>query len=314
MGESSIISNILSLDLDAWEDSLVKLMEENEEPSKALKSPTFWKGQDKNQSRFSFARQDALVDDSSDLDQLIGITRQVSSGNVASDAIMENKDTWRYSNDTYNGRDPRTVPSINYALPDKFVGIHASGPPGFSMSSRVPPGFSRGGVEYNSSTHVNHLSQQHVPPSLDVGRVGDVQFNDLALLEIGKGMLAERVNNASLDMRQTLFPQFSPGADDPRLKMLMHQSIPLQNLNVTDHAGNLFSPQNDAYRISSRFLDQFPANNPSIYEQLHTQQYNGFASNSQWGGWHDARSFSDLPMPQVLNNERKRFNNTMPSY
>ena len=117
-------------------------------------------------------------------------------------------------------------------------------------------------------------------------------------------------------MMRTSFPQFSPGEDDPRLKMLMHQSAPLQNLNVTDHAGNIFSPQNDAYRISSRFLDQFPANNPSIYEQIHSQQFsnNGLSSNSQWGGWHDARNFNDLPMPQVLNNERKRFNNSMPSY
>ncbi|XP_057721941.1 uncharacterized protein LOC130935999 isoform X1 [Arachis stenosperma] len=319
MGESSIISNILSLDLDAWEDSLVKLLEENEEPSKALKSPNLWRSQDKNQSRFSFARQDALVDDSSDLDQLIGITRHVSRGNVESDALMENKDMWRYSNNTVNGKHPCSVPSINYALPDKFLGMskaHASSPPGFSLSSRVPPGFSGGGVEYNSSIHGKHLSQQHVLASGDIGKVGDVQFNDLALLEIGKGMLTERVNNASLDMMRTSFPQFSPGEDDPRLKMLMHQSAPLQNLNVTDHAGNIFSPQNDAYRISSRFLDQFPANNPSIYEQIHSQQFsnNGLSSNSQWGGWHDARNFNDLPMPQVLNNERKRFNNSMPSY
>ena len=145
--------------------------------------------------------------------------------------------------------------------------------------------------------------------------MGDVQFNDLAILEIGKGMLAERINNASFDMRQTLLPQFSPGEGDPGLELLMHQSIPLQNLRLTDHAGNIFSPQNDTYRISSRFLDQFPPNNPTIYEQLHSQQFssNVLTSNSQWGLWHDAKNLSDLPMSQVLNNERKRFNNFMPN-
>ena len=134
MGESSIISDILSLELDPWEDSLAKFLGESEEPSRALKASSLRKGQDKNQSRFSFARQDDLMTEASDLEQSIGITRQVSRGNFASDGLMENKDTltWKYLNDTLNGKYPHVVPSSNYVLSDKFVGSESSVPSKFS--------------------------------------------------------------------------------------------------------------------------------------------------------------------------------------
>lgn len=162
---------------------------------------------------------------------------------------------------------------------------------------------------------MKHLQQQYVSSTGNIGSMGD-EFNNLAVLNFGKGMLAERLNNASFDMRQTSLPQFIPGEDDPRLKLLMQQSTPTQNLRFPDHVGNRFLPQNDSYRISSRFLDQFPPNSPSIYEQLHSQQFssNTLPSNNQWGGWNDAKNFSDLSISEVLNNERVGFSNFMPNY
>lgn len=62
-GESSIISNILSMDFDPWDDSLTspqnlaKLLGDNtDNQSGSLKNS--WKVQNNNQSRFSFARQE----------------------------------------------------------------------------------------------------------------------------------------------------------------------------------------------------------------------------------------------------------------
>lgn len=68
-----------------------------------------------------------------------------------------------------------------------------------------------------------------VLPFGNIGRTGNVQFNnDPAILEIGKGMLAEILNNASFDMRRSLLHQFSPGEHDARLMLLMQQSILLR--------------------------------------------------------------------------------------
>ncbi|KAK7245185.1 hypothetical protein RIF29_40020 [Crotalaria pallida] len=310
--DSDVGENILSKELDAWEDSLVKLLDESEEPCRPInhldKTQTLLKVQDKDQSRFSFARQDDFMNVASDLKPSFGITGHVSRGDFVSNGFMGNKDTLA-------GKYAHLVPSNNAALSDRFVQLpkaHASSPPGFSMPSRIPPP----GFSHDSSIPVQHL-QQYVLPSGNIGRIGgNVQpNNDAAILEaFRKGMLAERLSNASFDLRQGVLPQFSPVEHDARLMLLLQQSIPSQNLRFPDVAENRFPPQNDAY--NSRFLEQFQPNNPSILEQLHSQQFNGNAltSNSQWGAWHDAKNFSGLPMTQVLDNQRVGFNSFMPSY
>ncbi|TKY52876.1 CCR4-NOT transcription complex subunit 4 [Spatholobus suberectus] len=306
MGENNIISNILSLELDAWEGSLVKLLGESDELYKPFKAPTLRKVQDKNQSRFSFARQDDFMNEASNLQQSFEATGHDPEGNFSSGGLMGN-------NDTLTGKYPHVFTSGDSVL--SVSKAHTTSPPGFSMSSRIPPGFSYGRVEQDCNSSVKHLQQQYVSPSGNIDRIGD-GFNSLAVLNLGNGILAERMNNASFDMRQTSLPQFNPGEGDPRLKLLMQQSTPTQNLRLPDHVGNRFSPQNDAYRISSRFLDQFQSNSPSIYEQLHSQEFSGntLASNNQWGGWNDAKNFSALSISEVLNNERVGFSNFMPSY
>ncbi|KAG5047116.1 hypothetical protein JHK86_016522 [Glycine max] len=56
MGENNIISDILSLELDAWEGSLVNLLGKRDELYRSFKAATLQKFQDKNQSRLSFVR------------------------------------------------------------------------------------------------------------------------------------------------------------------------------------------------------------------------------------------------------------------
>ncbi|KAK7267600.1 hypothetical protein RIF29_20278 [Crotalaria pallida] len=319
MVESSIISNILSLELDAWEDSLVKLLDESDEPYPPFKAPIFRKVQDKSQSRFSFARQDNFMNDASDLEQPFAVTGHALKGNFTPTCLMGNKDA-------LTGKYPHVYPSSNSVMSDKLVGsqsfmpskfsAHASSPPLFAMSSRMPPGFSSGRIEQNYSS-VKHLQSQYVPPSGNIDWIRNVEFNDPPVSAVGNGMLAERLNNASFDLsdlRRTLPPQFSPGVDDARLRMLTQQSTP-QNLRHPDQVGNRFTLQNDAYGISLRFLDQFQSNTPSIYEQLHSKQFgsNVLASNNQWGGWNDAKNFSDLSISEVFNNDRGVFNNFMSS-
>lgn len=163
---------------------------------------------------------------------------------------------------------------------------------------------------------MNYLQQQHIPPSASNARIGEVQFNNPSVLDLGKNIMEQRLNSASFDLRQTLLPRYSLDEDEARLKLLMQQCPPSQNFKLPDQIENRFSPQSDAYRISSRFLDQFQATTPSIYEQLHSQQFssNILASNNQWGGWNDAKYFSGLSMSEVLNSERVGLNNIMPTY
>lgn len=64
VGENSIISNILSLDFDAWDEpitspqNLAQLFGETDRHHSSLKTSGSWKVQNSNQSRFSFARQE----------------------------------------------------------------------------------------------------------------------------------------------------------------------------------------------------------------------------------------------------------------
>lgn len=67
IGESSIISNILSMDFDSWDDSLgspqnlARLLGEAENQQGPLGISNSWKVQTSNQSRFSFARENDEV-------------------------------------------------------------------------------------------------------------------------------------------------------------------------------------------------------------------------------------------------------------
>ncbi|KAI4349203.1 hypothetical protein L6164_009825 [Bauhinia variegata] len=329
MGESSIISNILSLELDGWDDSLtlpqslVKLLGESDDQRTSLKGPTLWKAQDKNQSRFSFARQDEFLNEASDLESSFGISGHAPSKNFALGGSMGNQDAplGKYQHVLQSSSSVGSdifASSQSFGAPKFSVPkAHASTPPGFSVSSRAPPGFSCGRVvEQDCNASVKHLQQQYGTPSGNFGSMGDAEFNDPAILEVGKGILAGRLNNASVDMRRNLLPQFSPNEDDARLKLLMQQSISSQNLRYPDHVGNRFSPQNDAYRISPRHVDQLQPNNPSIYDRLHSQQFsgNGLTSNSQWGVWNDAKNFGGLALSEVLNNERLGYNNFVSNY
>lgn len=77
MGESSIISNMLSIDFDRWDESLTspqnlaKLLGETDKGQGSFGMPSSRKIQNSNQSRFSFAREEEPVRQISDFGQFI---------------------------------------------------------------------------------------------------------------------------------------------------------------------------------------------------------------------------------------------------
>ncbi|XP_011004153.1 PREDICTED: uncharacterized protein LOC105110716 isoform X2 [Populus euphratica] len=101
--ESSIISNILSIDSGVWEDSLtspqsfVKLLADNDKQQSCRKIPCMRKAQESSQSRFSFARQDGFSNHLSNFEHSLENAANKSS---SSNYIIENKDPWM---DNYRG-------------------------------------------------------------------------------------------------------------------------------------------------------------------------------------------------------------------
>lgn len=82
MGESSIISNILSLDFDSWDESvtspqnLAKLLGETDRRQGSFGAPGSWKTQNSSQSRFSFAREEEVMNHMSSSEQSINYHEQ----------------------------------------------------------------------------------------------------------------------------------------------------------------------------------------------------------------------------------------------
>ncbi|XP_012082267.1 uncharacterized protein LOC105642163 isoform X2 [Jatropha curcas] len=321
IGESSIISSILSMDMDVWEDTLtspqtlVRLLGETDGQHGSLKVPSLRKVQDSNQSRFSFARQDDFYNQESNL----GHTHaNAINRSPASHYCNENKDLYMdsYRDISSNGSsvESNSFISSHPFSASKFSAIKAPiSPPGFSLPSRaVPPGFpTHGAMNYDA----NHLLQNSAPSSRNVGSSIDVEFVDPAIMEVGSGILAARLSNPSFDMRPALSPRISPFNHDTELQMLMQQSISVkQNPRFPDHFRNRFSPPNDAYSISSMLLGQSPPNNSSPFSQMATQQVRNLnMSHGCWGSWDEIKSVSNLGMSELLMNGKLGFNKIIPS-
>ena len=98
MRESNIISNILSMDLDAWDNSLisphnlVKLLLQMDDQHGSFKIPNLQKIQNCSQSRFSFARQEDFSNQIADLDDSDSNIRSTLNKYSAPQNFMLNKD------------------------------------------------------------------------------------------------------------------------------------------------------------------------------------------------------------------------------
>ncbi|KAA8549514.1 hypothetical protein F0562_001198 [Nyssa sinensis] len=351
MGESSIISNILSMDFDAWDDSLTspqnlaRLFGETDKQHGSLKASSTWKGQTSNQSRFSFARQGESKNQILYVEPCSSNIGQVPKNHSFSHNFIKNRDSYFDKLGNCNG-----FSSLNVEESDNFASSHShlfsnklsvsraqiSAPPGFSVPSRAPPpGFTShermeqaydtmsGMEEAFDTMSGNHLldnssllgTPYQAPPSGNIGSPGDIEFMDPAILAVGKGILPGTLSNPGLDMRSNFPPQISAFDNEARLQLLMQRSLaPHQNLRFTNMGDN-FSSLSGSYGIPSRIMEQSPASNLSPFSQLSLQQSrNALMSNGNWDGWHEVQSGNDLGIAELLRTERLGFNKFYTGY
>lgn len=338
IGEGSIISDILSMDFDPWDDSITsprdysKLLGENDDkqqgPSINVSSDS-WKMQNSNQSRFSFARQDESVNQLNNAESFFNGIGQVPKNFSFNQNVMEGRE---YANgfSSSNVEDPNGFGSSNSGLSYNKLpaGSRAqiSVPPGFSVPNRAPPpGFSsheRIDTGFDTCGSLLHetslLRSPYQIPTSTIGSSADIEFIDPAILEVGKGRFPVLNNNPSLDIRSNFPPQLNAFENDTRLQLLMQRSLsPHQNMRFSE-IGESFSPLNDTYGIPSRHnMDQSQAS-LSPFSQLTLQQssrnVNSLMSNGHWDGWNDVQSGNGLGITELLRNERLGFNKFYTGY
>ncbi|KAI8523947.1 hypothetical protein RHMOL_Rhmol13G0111200 [Rhododendron molle] len=299
MGESSIISNMLSMDFDAWDESLtspqnlVKLLGDNNRREASIKLSSSWKVQNSSQSRFSFARQEESKNGVSDIGPSLN-----NNGRVPKDRVLglELPEKSKFNTDKlgdFNG-----FSTFNNEEPDKFAGSYSY--------------FSSNKLSGNTFVDASSLRNPYeAPPTGNSGSGGDIEFMDPAILAVGKGRVPSGLNNAATsDMRSNYSSQLSSAFENgARLQLLMQRSIsPIQNQRFTNFEDG-FAPHSDAYRIPSRIMEQPQASSPSPLSHLNLQQSSGaIMSNGQWDGWNEVHSGNAMGMAELLRNERLGFN------
>ncbi|CAL5389139.1 unnamed protein product [Camellia sinensis] len=126
MGENSIISNILSMDFDVWDESLTspqnlaKLLGETDRQQRSLKLSNSWKAQNSSQSRFSFARQEESKNQVSDVEPSLHNIGQVLKDRPLSHGFPESRD---FNFDKFG--DSNGFSTFNIEESDNFANSHS---------------------------------------------------------------------------------------------------------------------------------------------------------------------------------------------
>ncbi|XP_039059516.1 uncharacterized protein LOC120203258 [Hibiscus syriacus] len=331
-GKNSIISNMLSLDFDTWDESLrspqnlAKLLgDTDKQQSSPLKFSSPGKALNNNQSRFSFARHEDSKYHPFDIESSCGVFGQMPQNQLSSQDFAESRDLYLNKFGSSNGLPPGNFDAYNNfsGSPSVFSSnklsvsrARVSAPPGFSVPSRAPPpGFSSNGRvdhSFDTSGYLDTLSllrnSYQAPASSGIGGVGDIEVMDPAILAVGKGRLQGGLNNSGLDMQSNFPPQLGLYENDARVQLLRQRSLsPHQNLRYD--VGDRFSSRNGSYGVSSRVMDQSQVNNISPYARLYLQQSrNSHMSNGPWDGWNEVQGGDNVGMAESLRNERLGFN------
>ncbi|XP_022849054.1 uncharacterized protein LOC111371353 isoform X2 [Olea europaea var. sylvestris] len=329
-GESSIISDILSMDSYSWDDSirspqnLAKLFGETDERQGPFGVPSSRKIQNSNQSRFSFAREEERMNRASDFGLAINYVEQSLKdrpfGNDFTNSNSFHLEKFGSHNrlSLFNG-----VESDNFASSHSYISSNkvpvsrsqVSAPPGFSVPSRVPPPgfishektgriFDPHSGNYMPDASLLPRNQYQASPSGDSISNAEIEFMDPAILAVGKGILPGSLNSSGLGARLSYSPQYST-LEELRFQSLLQRSVPThQNQRFTD-PGDSYSPLGDAYGVPSRVLEQTLTNNLSPFSQFTLPQpRNAVTSNGQWDGWNTVQGENALGMAELLRNER----------
>ncbi|XP_054812607.1 uncharacterized protein LOC129313476 isoform X2 [Prosopis cineraria] len=338
-GESSIISNILSMDFDSWDDSLtspqnlVKLLGDNTDNQFVpLKKSSSLKVQNNSQSRFSFARQDEPKIQAFNANPSHGISEQFPRRG----SFMQDFSEIDLHNDRKLGmtngfsscklEESENLGGGHFVSSNKHSAVsraQISAPPGFSVPSRPPPpGFSScerveqafSSVSGNSLLDPSSLRNSYqIPTAGNIGGTGDIELIDPAILAVGTGRLQGPLNSPGLDIRSSFSPQLNYFENEARLQLLMQRSLS-QPQNRFSEIGSTFSQIGDSYGISSR-LDQSQVSNLTPFAQLSLQQSrNALLSNGHWDGWNEVHSGSSRGVAELLRNERLGINKLYTGY
>jgi len=305
--ESSIISNIMSMDFDSCDDSL-RLPNGSSElfiETDGLRGSS-WNSLNGIQSGFSFPEQ----------------------GNQVAGAILPD---FRDKKEQYLCK-----PQYRATRPQSLA------PPGFSVPSRdPPPGFSSceriGSLSCASSGSclVNASNTLLQMPSTGFSSAtGDVDFIDPAKLCNSEGKTINGLKNLGLEMGLARTPQLSAYKDDA-FWLLMHQSASAnqpsnisqmftpqapyaqQEMNYAACMGNGLSTLDDIYGLSSRIVDQHQSHNPSSFSRLSQQKYaNGhnLNTNGYLQSLDETRHRNEVDTIELQRNERIGVNNYFPGY
>ncbi|KZV24286.1 hypothetical protein F511_01768 [Dorcoceras hygrometricum] len=317
--ESSIISNIMSMDFDPWEGSLTKTNDASEfcDETRGLNGGSSWNTLNSDQSAYSYFKSD-------------GFGSHVA-GSVLRD-FGDNKEHYlrkpQYTA-LLSGTRAQSLAPPGFAVPSRDP------PPGFSASERTGNGMSRipsGSPLVNSDTLSSTFLQ--LPSTEFSSSTDNVNFINSAVLTCGvvKPMNGQKI--PGFEMK--LAPNRSAYEDDKKLWVMMQQQslsahkdsklnqlFALQTPSLlhefghTNHMGNELSLDH-IYGLPSRLVDQHQNYVTSSLTQLSQQKYaNGHLSNTN--GYHrhsfdDFQRKSDMPMTELGRNERLGVNKYFPGY
>ncbi|KAL0358703.1 UNVERIFIED_CONTAM: putative general negative regulator of transcription C16 [Sesamum angustifolium] len=307
--ESSIISNILSIDFDSCEDSLPL---PNGLSELLGETDSSWKSLNGDQSRYSVRKQEAFAS--------------------YRDSMLPH---YGHNKEQYLCKPQYPVSRAQCLGPPGFSVPSRNPPPGFSTCDRTDclPRPSSGSSLVNASYSPNTLLQ---PPSTGFDNSFDaVDFLDPAILSCVKGKPANGLKSLGFDTRQAGTAQLNTFEDGSRLWPLMKQSTSArqdskfshtfvqqtpsvqQEPSYTSHMENCLSGLNDLYCLSSRLVDQVQNYDACRLAQMsQPKSSNGHVSNTN-GYWQSLDEFQHrggMCMRDPQRNEGLGANNYFPGY
>ncbi|XP_059309131.1 uncharacterized protein LOC132060223 isoform X1 [Lycium ferocissimum] len=297
--ESTIISNIMSMDLDSCDDSTALHRSFAGSYGESVGKHGAWNSLHSDQSGFSFVKQDDFSRQGGDLESSfrknIG---QISKNSSTLQDFRENKEHYVHKA-PYQITRPKVLAPPGFSMPPKDL-LH-----GFASSDEIggiPHALSGGRLANSSSS-----SLLHTPSTGSISSAGDIDFVDPATLAFGNGKPTN-----GFEIGAARVPQRRGFEDEARIWHLMQQKSldqgkfsqliasqtpPVhQSRRFPSHGGDEYFGLDDIYGFSSRVVDQHQSFNPSSYSQQKsydpsysqfTQQklanghiFNGFQHNS----------------------------------
>ncbi|KAK3001502.1 hypothetical protein RJ639_021748 [Escallonia herrerae] len=320
--KSSIISNIMSLDFDACDDSSTVPHSSDGTDGRDASS---WNSYNSDYLGYSFAKPEGLTSQPTLSNSSFNKGQEPKKYSVLQDSsLVENKEQYLHKPQYHVSR-AQTLAPPGFSLP--------SPPPGFPACERADQGFrATAGSRLTSSLSSNHY---RTPSTGNSSNTSDVDLVDPAILLVGRGKPTSNGSvNSGLDMMSAYATQPSAYEGEARHWLLTQQSALThhdqtfpqtymqqtpaahQEFRYSGRVGDGFSSwdDNSTYGISTRLMDQRQTHDPSFLQFSQHKYTNGHVSNGFQAGPGEAQRRNDLGMSEFQRNERLGLNNFYPGY